>query len=237
MRRRLITGLLAVVAIVTVVLAVRSWATDETDRARAAVERFAGAVEARDYATVCDRLLDARLRERLQAVDLPCVAALRTGLGGVRDPRLTVENVVVVQDRARAAVRTVAAGQPPSEDVLSLVRQSGTWRISALANENAGGTVGSAAAGTAPTGADAAEGESPADAAGTATGPAPPATVITTPTPAAPGTLTPKPSNLPDDAAIQDKRRGDRTPAEVRRDRRIRALQRRALREQGRRGE
>jgi hypothetical protein len=227
-RRRLLTGLLVVVAIVTVVLAVRSWATDETDRARAAVERFAAAVEDRDYATVCDRLLDARLRERLQAVDLPCVEALRTGLGDVREPRLTVENVVVVEDRARAAVRTAAAGQPASEDVLSLVRQGGAWRISALANENAGGTVAPAAV---------PEGEGPADAAATSTGAAPPPTVITTPTPAAPGTLAPKPSGLPDDEAIQDKRRGDRTDAEVRRDRRLRALQRRALREQGRRGE
>jgi hypothetical protein len=218
-RRRLLTGLLAVVAIVAVVLAVRSWATDETDRARAAVERFAAAVEDRDYATICDRLLDDPLRERLQAVELPCVQALRIGFGGVRDPRLTVENVVVVDDRARAAVRTAAAGQPPSQDVLSLVRRTGEWRISALANENAGGTVGAAP---------------PPE--GTSTGAEPPETVITTPTLAAPGTLTPKPSNLPDDDAIQDKRRGNRTPAEVRRDRRLRALQRRALREQGRRG-
>jgi hypothetical protein len=209
-RRRLVTGGLALLAAAMVVLAIRSWTTDESDRARASVERFAAAVEARDYATICDRLLAADLKDALRAVDLPCDQALRTGLGRVRGPRLTVENVVVVDDRARAAVRTDAVGQPPSADVLSLVRQSGDWRISAL-NQSA-----SAATATAPT--------------------PPPQTVVTTGAPA-PGGLVPRPSGLPDDARIQDRAGVGKTPAEKRRDARLRALQRRALRLQGDRGE
>jgi hypothetical protein len=208
-----VTGGLALLAIAMVVLAIRSWSTDESDRARASVERFAAAVEDRDYRTICDALLASELREKLQAVDLPCDRAMRLGFGEVRSPRLTVENVVVVDDRARAAVRTDAAGQQPSADVLSLVKQSGDWRISAL-NQTAS---------TAST--------------GTATGPAPPAgRVVTTPAPAG-GALVPKTSGLPDDARIQDRTGKGKTAAEKRRDARLRALQRRALRVQGDRGQ
>lgn len=210
MRRRLVTGGLALLAVAMVVLAIRSWTTDESDRARASVERFAAAVEGRDWPTICHRLLATELRDKLQAVDLPCERALQLGVGDVRAPRLTVENVVVVDDRARAAVRTDAAGQTPSADVLSLVKQGGAWRISAL-NQTAVSSTG--------------------------TGPAPPPeTVVTTPVPV-PGDLVPKPSGLPDDARIQDRTGTGKTAAEKRRDARLRALQRRALRQQGERGQ
>lgn len=206
------TGGIAVVAIVMVVLAIRSWTTDESDRARAAVERFAAAVETRDYRTICGGLLADELQDKLQSVGLTCERTFQTGVGEVRDPRLTVENVVVIDDRARAAVRTDAAGEEPSADVLSLEKQDGTWRISAL-NQTAA---------TASTGGS--------------TTPTPPAeTVITGPTPVQ-GDLTPKTSGLPDDERIQDRKGVGKTAAEKRRDARIRAAQRRALRVQGERG-
>lgn len=207
------TGGIAIFAIAMVVLAIRSWTTDESDRARAAVEKFAAAVETRDYKSICGGLLAGALQDKLQAVDLPCERAMQLGFGEVKDPRLTVENVVVIDDRARAAVRTDAAGQTPSSDVLSLEKQDGDWRISAL-NQTAS---------TASTGSE--------------TSPAPPAeTVITGPTPVQ-GDLTPKTSGLPDDARIQDRKATDKTAAEKRRDARIRAAQRRALRVQGDRGQ
>lgn len=208
-RRRLVTGGLALLAVAMVVLAVRSWSTDESDRARASVERFAAAIEGRNWSVVCDELLATDLRDNLQSVDLPCERALQLGVGDVRAPRLTVENVVVVDDRARAAVRTDAAGQAPSADVLSLVKQGGGWRISALNQTAASGT-------------------------GTGATP-PPETVVTTPAPV-PGDLVPKPSGLPDDDRIQDRAGIGKTAAEKRRDARLRALQRRALRQQGDRG-
>ena len=207
------TGGIAILAIVVVVLAINSWRTNDEDRARAAVERFAVAVEIRDYRTICGGLLAGELQDKLQSVDLPCERAMQLGFGEVRDPRLTVENVVVIDDRARAAVRTDAAGQQPSADVLSLEEQDGNWRISAL-NQTAS---------TAST--------------GSATTPAPPAeTVVTAPTPVQ-GDLTPKTSGLPDDERIQDREGVGKTAAEKRRDARIRAAQRRALRVQGERGQ
>lgn len=207
------TGGIAVIAIVVVLLAINSWRTDDTDRARAAVERFAAAVETRDYRSICGGLLAGDLQDKLQSVDLPCERAMQLGFGEVRDPRLTVENVVVIDDRARAAVRTDAAGQRPSADVLSLEKQDGDWRISAL-NQTAS---------TASTGA--------------ATTPTPPAeTVVTAPTPVQ-GDLTPKTTGLPDDERIQDRKGVGKTAAEKRRDARIRAAQRRALRVQGERGQ
>jgi hypothetical protein len=208
-----VTGGIAVVAIAMVILAIRSWTTDESDRARGAVERFAAAVEARDYRTICDGLLADELQDKLNAVGLTCERAMRAGFADVRNPRLTVENVVVIDDRARAAIRTDATGQQPSADVLSLERQDGTWRISQL-NQTA--STASTGGGGSPT---------------------PPArTVITGPTPV-PGDLTPDPAGLPDDDRIQDRSGAGKTAAEKRRDARIRALQRRAMREQGRRGE
>lgn len=212
-RRRLVTGGLAVIAIVVVVLAIRSWSTDEGDRARASVERFAGAVESRDYRTICSSILADDLQKKIEQLNVPCERAMEASLGRVQQPRLSIQNVVVVDDRARAAVRTEAAGQRPSADVLSLERQDGSWRISEL-NQTAS---------TESTGSD----------TGT---PAPAQTVITTPAPVQ-GDLTPDTSKLPDDARIQDRNGKGKTAAEKRRDARLRALQRRALRVQGGRGE
>jgi hypothetical protein len=207
-----VTGGLAVFAIVVVVLAIRSWSTDESDRARASVERFAGAVESRDYRTICTSILADDLQKKIEQLNVPCERAMQEGFGSVRQPRLTVENVVVVDDRARAAIRTDAEGQSPSSDVLSLERQDGSWRISEL-NQTA------ATQSTGPAGG----------------APVPAQTVITTPAPVR-GDLSPDPSNLPDDARIQDRSGAGKTAAEKRRDARLRALQRRALRVQGDRG-
>lgn len=215
-RRKLVTGGLAVLAIAMAVLAIRSWTTDETDRARASVERLAAAVDARDYRTICRDILSTELQDKLQAVDLPCERAMEQGFGGVQRPRLTVENVVVIDDRARAAVRTDAVGQQPSADVLSLEKTDGEWRITAL-NQTAStaSTNGGAAAGA----------------------PTPGGRTVTTGATPAPGDLQPRTGNLPDDARIQDRKGKGKTAAEKRRDARLRALQRRALRVQGDRGE
>jgi hypothetical protein len=204
-----VTGGLAVLAILMVVLAIRSWTTDEADRARGAVERFAAAVEARDYTAICNGLLAEDLREKLRQVELPCTEALQTGFGEVRRPRLTVVNVVVVKDRARAAVRTDAEGQAASEDVLSLVKETGEWRISSLAAETA--AAGPSATPTVKN--------------------APPRVVITTPTPES-GGLTPDTSNLPDDALLE-KPAKELTPAERKRVTDLKREQRRAMRAQG----
>lgn len=215
-RRRIVTALLAVLAIVAVVLAIRSWSEDDADRARGAVERFGNAVAAKDYRTICEDLLAPDLRQRLAAIGLPCERALATGLGEVRDPRVTIRSVAVADDRASVAIETAAAGQPSSRDVLQLRLVDDEWRITSLG----GGATTVAGSGGAP-------------AATTATAPTPPGGTSTTgtvalPPPDAPPNgfeTTTTPAGRPLTAA--QRRR------EQRRQRRLRRLAREAMREQG----
>lgn len=218
MRRRIVTGLLALLAVAMIVLAIRSWTTDERDRARAAVERFGAAVAAKDYGTICQGLLSSQLKRGLEQVGLPCEQALREGLGAVRAPRLTVDSVVVVDDRASAAVHTGAAGQPASRDVIQLRKETGEWRISALGAPGRQSALSAPPTGTTAT---------------SATTPVPPGTpgggAIVLPDPDAPvnGAVTTPPGRL----TAAEKRRLERRQARQRR------LERRALREQANRGQ
>jgi Putative lumazine-binding len=99
---------------------------------RDAVAEFGRATAAKDYRTLCDRLLAPSLVEEVESIGLPCEVALRQGLGQVRDPRLTIGRIEVRDDRASAQVRTTAAGEQPSEDTLELVDVDGSWKISSL---------------------------------------------------------------------------------------------------------
>jgi hypothetical protein len=109
----------------------------EEEAVRATVERYARAVAAKDYDTLCDELFAPELLRGARAQDLPCETALETGLGDVERPTAQVGQVVVDDeaDSATARVRTDAANQPPSEDTVRLVRRDGTWRIIALASD------------------------------------------------------------------------------------------------------
>lgn len=216
MRRRLLIGLLGAVAAVAVVLVVASWRTDDRDRVRATVERFAAAVQDRRYDVICRDLLAPSLRSSLDAIDLPCAQALRIGFANVRDPRLTITNVVVVDASATAAVRTTAQGQAPSEDVLSLRKDGDAWRITALGAPSSPPTPAGPTTVTAPAGA----GTIPAPASTTDAAPPPAATGGVT-VPQGTGSLVPDPKNLPKDPAD-----GELTPE-----------QRRAMEAQGARGD
>jgi hypothetical protein len=99
---------------------------------RSTVTEFGRATAAKDYQTLCDRLLAPSLVEEVESVGLPCEVALRQGLGDVREPRLTIGRVEVRDDRASAEIRTSAAGEEPSKDTLELVNLDGTWKISSL---------------------------------------------------------------------------------------------------------
>jgi hypothetical protein len=105
--------------------------SDEELVARTVTE-FGRATAAKDYRTICDRLLAPALIEDLTQIGLRCEQALRRGLGDVRDPRLTIGAITVDDDRATAEIRTSAAGQEPSRDTLRLVRVDGSWRIASL---------------------------------------------------------------------------------------------------------
>ena len=102
------------------------------EQVRTTVSEFGRATAAKDYKAMCDRLLAPKLVEDVQQVGLPCEDALRKGLSGVREPRLTIGEVKIDGDSASAEIRTSAAGQKPSKDTLELVKINGTWKISSL---------------------------------------------------------------------------------------------------------
>ena len=105
----------------------------DEEQVRDTVTDLARATEAKDYQALCDRILAPRLIAEVKEVGLPCEVALRQALGEVKEPRLTIGRITVDGERAKAEVRTSAAGQEPSQDVVELQRVDDKWRISALA--------------------------------------------------------------------------------------------------------
>ena len=102
------------------------------DQVRTTVGDFGRATAAKDYRMLCDRILAPQLIDKVTQVGLPCESALRAGLGKVEDPQLTIGRVRVDGDQASADIRTSAAGEKPSKDILKLVNVNGTWKISSL---------------------------------------------------------------------------------------------------------
>jgi hypothetical protein len=125
--RLVVWGVLAVVLIV-VALQLRGGRDDE-QLVRAALARFEEASVRKDYQTLCDELLASSYVRATASSGLPCEVALRTGLEDVRNPTLEVLSVEVNGDRAAARVRGTAVGQVPGEDVYTLVREDGAWKI------------------------------------------------------------------------------------------------------------
>jgi hypothetical protein len=105
----------------------------DDQQVRETLGAFQRATAARDYRALCDRVLAPKLIEAVERIGLPCEDALEKGFEGVEDPRLAVGSVTVDGDRARAEVRSSAAGQAPSRDTVELVRVGGRWRIASLA--------------------------------------------------------------------------------------------------------
>jgi hypothetical protein len=106
--------------------------TDE-EQVRTTLTAFSRATAAKDYQTLCDKLLAPSLIDDLKKIGLPCEIALQQGLGDVRQPRLIVGTVTVTGKKAVAEVRTSAEGETPSKDSVELVRTDAGWRISSLA--------------------------------------------------------------------------------------------------------
>jgi hypothetical protein len=97
---------------------------------RDTVELFAKSSAARDYATLCQRVLAPTLVEKLRSLNLPCPVALRNFLGPVRQPNARVTAVRITgQNSAVAQVRTTGAGQPSASSEFILVRTPGGWRV------------------------------------------------------------------------------------------------------------
>jgi hypothetical protein len=107
------------------------------DQVRAVVARFGIATRNKDYQAICDRLLADVLIAKMEAVGLPCESTLKRGLGAVHNPTLSINQVSIAGGRALVSIHTTASGQPPSDDALQLVRQSGEWRIASLTSPTA----------------------------------------------------------------------------------------------------
>ena len=106
-------------------------ATD-ADAVRATLSTFATAVEKRDYQRLCDEVFAPELLRGLQGIGLPCEIAMKTSLGEVREPKLTVGAVTVKGRTAQAQIKTSAAGQPPSTDAITLTKVGKRWQVSGL---------------------------------------------------------------------------------------------------------
>ena len=103
----------------------------DREAVRQTVTEFGAATAAKDYDRLCE-LLAPSLLESLDEIGLPCRVALEQSLGKVEEPRLVIGTITVDGDRARADVRSSAAGQAPSRDTMALVKVDDRWRIADL---------------------------------------------------------------------------------------------------------
>jgi hypothetical protein len=130
LRGRQRIAVFGVLGLVIVVIALSLRPGPDRDReVRQTLDRYAQATRDKDYQTLCDDLLSKEIVDRIRSVGLPCEVALRTGLGDVRNPTLTVLGLEVNGDQALARVRGTAVGQPPGTSTYRLVREDGGWRI------------------------------------------------------------------------------------------------------------
>src|SRR5215213_7813436 len=123
--------LLLVLAVASLVSCGDSGPSDE-QRIRTTLSEFQRATAARDYRALCDRILAPKLIETVKQIGLPCEVALQQGFENVEDPRIAVGAIDVRDDKATAEVRSSAAGEPPSQDTVELVRVGDGWRIASL---------------------------------------------------------------------------------------------------------
>jgi hypothetical protein len=124
----------AIACALTLVLAAAGCGRSDERDVRDTLDAFAEATARKDYQRLCDELFSARLVEEVRQT-VPCEVALRnSSLDDARDPKLTVRSVKVDGERATAQVATSAANQRPSQDTVQLVKESGEWRIQALAS-------------------------------------------------------------------------------------------------------
>jgi hypothetical protein len=108
--------------------------TDE-QLVRDTLDAFGAATAAKDYQRLCDDLLAPALLESLVQIGLPCEIALQRSLEDTEEPKLAIGAIAVTGAKARAEVRTTAKGQPPSRDVVQLVRTDAGWRIASLGGQ------------------------------------------------------------------------------------------------------
>jgi hypothetical protein len=103
-----------------------------SDPVRSKVEQFITAVRARDYVTICRRVLAPSLLADLAQGGVGCEQALRVALVSVRRPRLAIGKVSVAGDTASALTLSSASGQAAVLTAIQLVHTPSGWRVSSL---------------------------------------------------------------------------------------------------------
>ncbi len=88
------------------------------------------ATSKRDFNTICNDLFASAARQRAGGTD--CARLLGERAGSIRRPRILVQSIEVDGNRAQVRVRTTAAGQAATTDVIRMVRENGRFRISSL---------------------------------------------------------------------------------------------------------
>ena len=94
------------------------------------VERLEKATAAGDFTTICDDLFAVSTRK--QAGGDQCPDVLRQRAGDVKRPRIKIKAIEVQGDQATVRVRTTAAGQAATSDVIRLVLEKGQYRVLSL---------------------------------------------------------------------------------------------------------
>jgi hypothetical protein len=140
-RRRIILAALAAACVVAGCGADEEGVVDggpsADQQVRTAVAKFGIATRDKDYQEICDQLLADALVQKIEGIGLPCEAALRRGLGDVKNPTLEINEVSISHGRALVSIHTTAQGQPPSDDALQLVLEGRDWKIASLAGSSA----------------------------------------------------------------------------------------------------
>ncbi|MDQ3722740.1 MAG: nuclear transport factor 2 family protein [Actinomycetota bacterium] len=135
-RTRIIAYAVVAVAVVGAVLVLKPGPND-SEAVSETLDTYAAATRDKDYQALCDDLYAKDLLERIRAAGLPCEVALRPKLEPLQNPRLTVGGVEVNGDQALARVRTSAAGEIPSTDLVRLVKEDDDWRVASLSEPGA----------------------------------------------------------------------------------------------------
>jgi hypothetical protein len=105
-----------------------------SDQVQAKLQQFAHAVANRDAPTLCRQILAPSLVDRLTAAGLTCDQAMRTFVGSVSDPTISISKVHVHGSRASAVVLSGARGQQPSLESVQLLNTKRGWRLTSLAS-------------------------------------------------------------------------------------------------------
>ena len=121
-------------ALVVVTLALGGCGADASDQIRAEVQQLAQATADRSYGLICDQILAPSLVAHLVSNGIPCAQALKVGLGGVRNPVVSVGKVVIRGSRAWAITLSSARGQRAEVVAIELNLTGQGWRITSLAS-------------------------------------------------------------------------------------------------------